>query len=215
MPELPDIVVYIEALSRTIGDRIVGDVQLRSPFVVRSFEPDLREIIGKRVLGFRRLAKRIVWELQDDLFIVFHLMIAGRFHWRQPESVPRSKRDLVAFHFDNGTLMLTEVSSKKRASVHVCRGAASLAAHRRAGVEILDCEFKQFEQVLLSENHTLKRALTDQRLFSGIGNAYSDEILHAAKLSPVKWTSRLVEAERQRLFVAAQSTLNEWTCRFA
>ena len=213
MPELPDIVVYLEALSRYIGDRVIQQTQLRSPFVVRTIDPDISEIAGKRLTGFRRLAKRIVWELDDDLFVVFHLMIAGRFHWRKPGSAPRSKQDLVAFHFDHGTLMLTEASPKKRASIHVHRGAMDLEIHRRGGLEVLECSLDQFKQALQSENHTPKRALTDQRLFSGIGNAYSDEILHAARLSPVQWTSRLDDQQLERLYSATQSTLTKWTKR--
>lgn len=211
MPELPDIVVYIEALQRFIGGRTIDKVLLRSPFVVRTFDPDLAEITGKRVTGFRRLSKRIVWEVEDDLFIVFHLMIAGRFHWRKTGSAPKTKRDLVAFQFEQGTLMLTEASPKKRASIHVFRGEAGLADHTRGGLEVLECSFEEFRKALCCENHTLKRSLTDQRLFSGIGNAYSDEILHAAQLSPIRWTSRLTTEEIERLYAATQQTLKEWT----
>ena len=211
MPELPDILVYIDALSRHIGGQRVEKVLLRSPFVVRTFQPELVDLTGKRILGFRRFGKRIVWEVEDDLFLVFHLMIAGRFHWRKVGVVPRSKRDLVAFQFQDGTLMLTEASAKKRASIHIVRGESNLGDYHRGGIEVLDCSYHQFREALLCENHTLKRSLTDQRLFSGIGNAYSDEILHAAQLSPIRWTSRLTDAEVKRLFTATQETLRRWT----
>lgn len=213
MPELPDVVVYIEALDRFIGGRTIDSIQLRSPFLVRSVEPDLFEAESKRVLGFRRLGKRIVWELEDDLFLVFHLMIAGRFHWKKSGAKMRAKIDQAAFHFDSGALMLTEASKKKRASLHIVRGAAGLAEHHRGGLEPLECDESDFREALQRENHTLKRALADPSLFSGIGNAYSDEILHAAQLSPIKWTSRLTDEEITRLYLATQMTLSDWIDR--
>lgn len=210
MPELPDVVIYLESLERFVGQREIQRIDLRSPFVVRSIEPDLFEAQGKTVIGFRRLGKRIVWELSDDLFLVVHLMIAGRFHWKKPNTRPTRKVDLAAFQFENGTLMLTEASSKKRAGLWLVRGEAGLAEHQPGGLEILDCDEATFRTTLTSKNHTLKRALTNPKIFSGIGNAYSDEILHAACLSPIKWTSRLSEDEISRLFQSVQATMQEW-----
>lgn len=210
MPELPDILLYLSALGRFIVGHRIERVELRSPFLVRTIEPDLKSIEGRKVLGLRRLGKRIVWELDGDLFLVFHLMIAGRYHWRKPGARPRAKTDLAAFHFKHGVLMLTEASPKKRASLHVIEGVTGLAEHDRGGLEVLACTPAEFRRALLCENHTLKRALADPRLFSGIGNAYSDEILHAARLSPVKHTSRLDEEEIARLFAAVQGTLRHW-----
>ncbi len=213
MPELPDVVIYIEALERFIGGAVIDGIELRSPFLVRSFEPDLREAQGKKVLGFRRLGKRIAWELEGEVYLVFHLMIAGRFHWKKPGVRPRGKIDLLAVHFASGTLMLTEASQKKRASLHVVQHESALAEHQPPGLEVLEADESEFRNALLSENHTLKRALTDPRLFSGVGNAYSDEILHTARLSPVKWTSRLDDAEVKRLYEATQTCLSEWIDR--
>ena len=206
MPELPDILLYIHALEGHIQGQAIESVALRSPFFVRSIDPRLEEAEGKIVRGFRRLGKRVVWELEDDLFLVFHLMIAGRFHWRKPGARPTRKTDLLAFHFQDGTLMVTEAGSKKRASLHVLRGEGGLSEHDRGGLEVLDCSLADFQGVLKRENHTLKRHLSDPRLLSGIGNAYSDEILHAAGLSPFKWTSQLDDDEVVRLFQATRST---------
>ena len=213
MPELPDVALYIDALGREIGGRTIDRTELRSPFFVRSFDPGLEAAHGREVRGFRRIGKRIVWELEGELFLVFHLMIAGRYHWRKPGSKPRGRIDLAAFHFDKGVLMVTEAGSKKRASLHLVQGEAGLADHDPGGLEVLDAGEEEFRQALLSENHTLKRSLTDPRLFSGIGNAYSDEILHAARLSPVKWTSRLTGEEIARLHEASRSTLALWVER--
>jgi formamidopyrimidine-DNA glycosylase len=213
MPELPDVLAYLTALERQIGAQTIDAIQLRSPFLVRTFEPKLEAAEGRRVCGFRRLGKRIVWELEDELFLVFHLMIAGRYHWKKAGTRPTRKVDLAAFHFEAGTLMLTEAGSKKRASLHVLSGAEALADHDPGGLEVLDASLEAFASVLRRRNHTLKRALTDPRLFSGIGNAYSDEILHAAGLSPVKWTSRLTEDEVQRLYGATHTTLEAWCQR--
>ena len=210
MPELPDVLAYLTALERQIGGKSILDIQLRSPFLVRTVEPRLDTAVGRQVLGFERLGKRIIWRLEDDLFLVFHLMIAGRYHWKKAATRPTRKVDLAAFHFDAGTLLLTEAGSKKRASLHVISGADGLAAHDPGGLEVLDTDLDAFVEVLRRRNHTLKRALTDPRLFSGIGNAYSDEILHAAGLSPVKWTSRLTDEEAARLYAATQTTLGEW-----
>jgi len=213
MPELPDVVVYIDALQRFIQDRTIEKIFVRSPFLVRTFEPSIEEAEGKTVAGFRRYGKRIVWELDDELFLVFHLMIAGRFHWKKPKTNPRTKVDLAAFQFVNGTLMLTEASQKKRASLHVVKGESGLAEFETDALDVSDCSEQAFRERLTEQNHTLKRALTDPRLFSGIGNAYSDEILHAARLSPIKWTSRLEPEEITRLFKAVQQTLDSWTGR--
>jgi len=213
VPELPDVTIYLEALGRTIRGKTIEKIVLRSPFVLRSVEPDLFEAEGKAVHGFHRLGKRIVWELEADLYLVFHLMIAGRFHWKKPETKPRSKVDLIAFGFESGVLMMTEAGTKKRSSLHVVRGQEGLGVHERRGLEVLIADEASFRRVLLSDNHTLKRVLTDPQLFSGIGNAYSDEILHAAKLSPVRWTSRLTNEEISRLFRATQDTLQLWIQR--
>jgi formamidopyrimidine-DNA glycosylase len=213
MPELPDILSYLAALeARIVGQRI-EKIAIRSPFVLRTVEPDLFSFEGKMVQDLSRIGKRIVWHFEGDLFLIFHLMIAGRYHWRKRGAKPTRKNDLAAFQFPTGTLMLTEASPKKRASLHAVHGRAALAQFDRGGLEVLDCTSEQFQAALLRENHTLKRALSDPRLFSGIGNAFSDEILHAAQLSPVMLTSRLSPAEIAALFAATQSVLGQWTVR--
>ncbi len=213
MPELPDIEVYLRAL----GERIVGEpvtkVRLASPFLVRSYDPPLKAIEGHRVLGLRRLGKRIVMELDGDLFVIIHLMIAGRFRYQKAGAKLPGKLGLCAFDFPAGSLLLTEASKKRRASLHVVQGVAALADHDPGGCEPLAATRSVFTEALKRENHTLKRSLTDPRLFSGIGNAYSDEILHRAELSPVKWTSRLSDAEIRRLYEATQAVLSEWVAR--
>jgi formamidopyrimidine-DNA glycosylase len=181
---------------------------------VRSFDPPIAQAEGKRVTGLRRLGKRIVFELEGGLFLVLHLMISGRLHWRTGPVNVRGKTALAAFDFDNGTLLLTEASSKKRASLHLVKGEAALAPFQRGGLEVLEANEKAFIAALRSENHTVKRALTDPRLFSGIGNAYSDEILHRARLSPAKWTSRLTDEEASRLYGATREVLTKWTNEF-
>jgi formamidopyrimidine-DNA glycosylase len=188
-------------------------IQVRSPFLVRTVVPDLMTLEGRIVRDVSRIGKRIVWHFDEELFLVFHLMIAGRFHLKKSGTLPKGKNDLAAFGFEGFTLMLTEASQKKRASLHVLTGRASLDAHDPGGLEPLEASLADFHAALTRENHTLKRALTDPRLFSGIGNAYSDEILHAAKLSPVTLTSRLDEEQIQRLFAATKSTLESWTER--
>lgn len=213
MPELPDIAIYLEALRRRFAGQRLESIALRSAFLVRTVEPDLFQAEGRVVLGFERLGKRIAWRLEGDLFLVFHLMIAGRFHLRAAGARPRTKADLAAFRFADATVMLTEASPKQRASLHVVAGEAGLAAHRPGGLEVLAASLDQFRDRLVCENHTLKRALTDPWLFSGIGNAYSDEILHAARLSPVKLTRRLSDEEIARLFTAARDTLSRWVER--
>ncbi len=221
MPELPDVTVYCESLDRFYTGKHIRRVDLKSPFLVRTIAPDLFEVEGRRVLGFRRLGKRIVWELKDELFLVVHLMIAGRFHRKKPGARPKGKTDLAALHFADApdgeiidTLFLTEASPKKRASIHVVLGEPGLDAHQPGGLEVLDATLEQFAAALRKENHTAKRSLTTPRLFSGIGNAYSDEILHAARLSPLKTTKRLTDEEVERLYHAVRQTLTEWTERF-
>ena len=213
MPELPDILSYLAALRPRIVGQPLVKIAVKSPFLVRTVEPDLYSLAGQTVQDLSRIGKRIVWHFADELYLVFHLMIAGRFHWKKPGVRPSGKNDLAAFSFPAGTLMLTEASQKKRASLHVVRGRAALAAHDRGGLEPLDCTLAAFRTALTRENHTLKRALADPRLFSGIGNAYSDEILHAARLSPVTLTSRLSAGEIDRLHAAVHSVLSEWTTR--
>ena len=213
MPELPDVIVYVESLKTRFLGKAIQKIHLRSPFLVRSFEIDLYEAEGKSVCGFRRLGKRIIWELEDELFLVFHLMIAGRYHLRKPNSKPTGKKDLAAFCFDDATVMLTEASTKKRASLHVVRGEDMLMSHNPNGLEVLECRPEEFATRIRSRNHTLKRALTSPSLFSGIGNAYSDEILHGARLSPLKHTQKLTDDEVQRLFEATRETLSEWLNR--
>jgi formamidopyrimidine-DNA glycosylase len=210
MPELPDVTVYIEALEERVLNQAIKKIRLGSPFVLRSFEPPVREAEGKRVLRLRRLGKRVVFELADDLFLVVHLMIAGRFHWKPPGAKIARKYGLAAFDFPSGTLLLTEAGTKKRASLHLMSGIDGLQELDPKGLEIFDADFAAFREALTRENHTLKRALTDPRLFSGIGNAYSDEILHRARLSPVQLTTRLKESEMEMLYGAIRETLLEW-----
>ena len=215
MPELPDILAYIRALEARVKGRCLQKIRLNSPFLLRTVSPSPRELEGKRVLGLRRIGKRIVFELEDDLFLVIHLMIAGRLHWKPPGAKVAGKVGLAAFDFENGTLTLTEASPKKRAGLYLARGEHALRAMDPGGLEVLDAPLEAFRTVLVSENHTLKRALTDPRLFSGIGNAYSDEILHQARLSPVKLTKRMTEDEIERLHSAIQATMHEWIGRLA
>jgi formamidopyrimidine-DNA glycosylase len=213
MPELPDITVYLEALApRVIGEKIES-VVIRSPFLVRSVDPPVEAAVGKRVAALERIGKRIVLALEDDLFIVLHLMVAGRLRWRPPGAAPKGRMQLATFGFAKGTLLLTEAGTRKQASLHIVRGRAALAELDPGGLEVLEATLEEFGQRLRSGNHTLKRALTDPRLLSGIGNSYSDEILHRARLSPVKLTSRLDAAEVERLFVAAREVLVGWTDR--
>jgi formamidopyrimidine-DNA glycosylase len=213
MPELPDIVVYLECLHPRVVGQTLLRVRLTSPFLLRSVEPPLVAAEGKTVRGLRRLGKRIVLALEDELFLVLHLMIAGRLHWKAPGAKPPGRIGLAAFDFPAGVLVLTEAGTKRRASLHLVRGEEQLAEHQPGGLEVLDAGRGTFRAALLRENHTLKRALTDPRLFSGIGNAYSDEILHRARLSPLAWTSRLSDDDCARLFEATRATLVEWTGR--
>jgi len=217
VPELPDVTAYIEALRPRVVDRPLLAVRLGSPFVLRSVDPPIREAEGRRVEGLRRIGKRIVFELEGGLFLVLHLMVAGRLHWKTPSSgsgMLRGRTNVAALDFDDGTLLLTEASTKKRASLHLVRGEAALAAFERGGIEPLEATEAEFIAGLKRENHTLKRSLTDPRLFSGIGNAYSDEILHAARMSPAKLTSRLTDEEAARLHAATREVLSAWTGRF-
>ena len=213
MPELPDITVYVDALARRIVGERLGRIRLVSPFLLRSVAPLLDTAHDRPVLGVRRLGKRLVIALDHELFLVLHLMIAGRLRWRDAGAAVPKKLGLAAFDFTSGTLILTEAGSKKRASLHLLQGEDALRAHDRGGVEVLQTTLGAFTEALRRENHTLKRALTDPRLFSGIGNAYSDEILHAAGLSPVRLTRRLTEAEVERLFDATRVTLTTWIAR--
>jgi formamidopyrimidine-DNA glycosylase len=210
MPELPDLESYLVAQRQKIQDRDIRQILIRSPFVLRSFDPIIDVAVGRVVKDIFRAGKRLVWDLGDELYLVFHLMIAGRFHWKKGVYAARGKNDLAAFVFDQGTLALTEASPKKRASLMLVRGRQALREQDRGGLEPLECTFQEFCERLDRENHTLKRTLADPRLFSGIGNAYSDEILLAAKLSPLLWTSRLNAEQRSDLFVAMQSVLTTW-----
>lgn len=213
MPELPDVALYIEALQSRIVGQPLQRIRLVSPFLLRNVDPPLHLAEGKRVVGLRRIGKQIVWELEDSLFLVFHLMIAGRFHWKKPGSKPAGKVGLAAFEFPPGSLHLTEASTKKRASLHCVRGSETLARFNRGGVEVFDSTIEQFREALKRENHTLKRTLTDPRLFSGIGNSYSDEILHRAGLSPLLLSQKLSNEESGRLFESTRIVLREWIDR--
>lgn len=211
MPELPDVTVYVDALEkRCVGHTLTG-IRLASPFVLRTVDPPIKELVGREVIAMRRIAKRIVLELTESRFIVIHLMIAGRFKWEtKPGAKIPGRVGVAAFDFDDGTLILTEASKKKRASIHLVRGADGLAAFSRGGIEPLSADLDTFREALTRERHTLKRALTDQRLISGIGNAYSDEILHRAKLSPMKRSDQLTDEELATLHAATQEVLTEW-----
>jgi formamidopyrimidine-DNA glycosylase len=213
VPELPDVTLYVEALERRIVGRRLKEIRLTSPFVLRTAVPPIGDAHGRRVAGVRRLGKRIVIELEGALFLVLHLMIAGRLRWLLPGARPPARITLATFIFDAGVLVFTEAGTRKRASLHLIQGAAALAEFDRGGVEVQDIDATAFAARLQQENHTLKRALTDPRLFSGIGNAYSDEILHRARLSPLTLTRKLAAAETERLFGSAQAVLAEWTER--
>jgi formamidopyrimidine-DNA glycosylase len=213
MPELPDIVVYVESLARRITDVHLKSLSLNNPFLLRTAVPPIALAQGKRVLGVERVGKRIVIELEGELFLVVHLMVAGRLHWREANAKAPGKSALAVFVFDSGSLFLTEAGTKRRASLHFVAGEDALRALHAGGIEVLDLDSQQFAQRLRSENHTLKRALTDPRIFSGIGNAYSDEILHLARLSPIAMSAKLSDEEVLRLFDAARATLTHWTER--
>ena len=213
MPELPDLTVYMEALRSRIEGEVLREVVVASPFVLRSVDPPISSAAGHTVTGIERMGKRIVIGLDGDLWIVIHLMIAGRFRWLAPGKKPPAKLGLAGFLFDTGALWLTEAGTKRRASLHLVAGRSALAEFGRGGLEPLEATQADFVARLRSENHTLKRALTDPRLFSGIGNAYSDEILHRARLSPLLWTSRLDDEGAARLYDAVRETLVDWIDR--
>lgn len=210
MPELPDINLYVEKIDERIRGQVLDDIRVSKPFLVRSFDPPLSAANGKRITELRRLGKRIVFGLEADFWLVLHLMVAGRLHWHDEPVAITGKHKLAAFDFPNGCLTLTEAGTKKRASLYLVGSARALAEHDPGGIEPLDCSCDEFRTQLLRENRTLKRALTNSRLFSGIGNAYSDEILHAAHLSPIKLTSKLSEVEVRSLFDATRQTLEYW-----
>jgi len=210
VPELPDIALYLGALApRVVGSRLER-LRIASPFLLRTAEPPVADLAGRQVVAVRRIGKRIVLAFDGDTFVVLHLMIAGRLHWKPAGAQIPRRAGLAAFDFPNGTLLLTEAGSKHRASLHVVRGREALAAHDRGGLDVLTATLEQFREALARESHTLKRALTDPRLFDGIGNAYSDEILHAARLSPLRLTTQLTADEVERLFRAVRDTLVTW-----
>ena len=213
MPELPDVELYLSALRARIAGHTLEGIRLATPFLLRSVEPPLHRAEGRMVTGFRRIGKRIVWELEGDLFLVFHLMIAGRFKWRDRGVLIARRVGLAAFDFTHGTLLLTEVATQKRASLHVVEGVNALASFDPGGLEVMTSDAGAFAAALQKESHTLKRALTDPHLFSGIGNAYSDEILHRARLSPFKLTRQLTTKDIAALHAATIATLAEWTRR--
>jgi formamidopyrimidine-DNA glycosylase len=210
MPELPDITAYLDALAaRILGERLL-QVRIASPFLLRSFDPPLAAVSGKSVQGLRRLGKRIAIGLDEDLWLVLHLMIAGRLHWKAPGAKLAGKYNLAAFDFQKGSLVLTEAGAKRRAALYVVQGEVALAEHDPGGIDVLVVDVEQFAAVLRSRNHTIKRALADPSLMSGIGNAYSDEILHRARLSPFALTQKMSDADIARLFTATRDVLTEW-----
>jgi len=213
MPELPDITVYIESLERRVVGNALDRVSIASPFVLRSVDPPISTIEGLELTGLRRIGKRIVFVFAPDLFLVLHLMVSGRLQWHAVAPKPNRKLHLASFTFDTGTLLLTEAASKKRASLHLVRGEQALAEFDRGGIEIFDCALADFAGRLRVENHTLKRSLADPRLFSGIGNAYSDEILHRAQLPPLLLTAKMTDEQIERLFNATRAVMTEWTSR--
>ena len=210
MPELPDITIYLEALAQRIVGQPLERARITSPSLLRTVDPPLAAAEGRKVVGLRRIGKRIVWEMEGGIFLVFHLMIAGRFKWRPQGTSPPARVGLASFDFPTGTLLLTEASPKHRASLHVVEGEAGLAAHDPGGLDVLAADLDAFRSRLQSESHTLKRALTDPHLFDGIGNWLSDEILHAAKLSLFQLTGKLTEEEIARLYEATQKTTRFW-----
>lgn len=215
MPELPDIAAYVTALERRIAGQTLTGVSIAKPFVLRTADPPISSLVGCTVRELRRVGKRIAIEFDDNLWLVVHLMIAGRFQWREPgASLAVNRATLASFTFPNGTLVLTEAGAKRRASIHVVRGEAALATIDPGGIEPLESDFETFRAALAAENHTLKRALTDPHVISGIGNAYSDEILHAAQLSPIAQTQKLDDEQWKKLYDATQSTLRLWIDRF-
>jgi len=213
MPELPDIALYLDALASRVVGKQLERLRIASPFLLRTADPPVADLVGRAIRDVRRLGKRIVLALEDDYFVVLHLMIAGRLHWKSAGALIPRRAGLAAFDFPNGTLLLTEAGTKHRASLHILRGAAALAAHDPGGLDVLAATLEQFRSALTRESHTLKRALTDPHLLDGIGNAYSDEILHAARLSPLRLTGRITPEESERLFHAVRHTLTSWMAR--
>ena len=213
MPELPDITVYIEALEQRIGGHMLERVQIAGPFLLRTASPPIDSLQGRKVTALRRIGKRIAIGFDNDIWLVFHLMIAGRLHWSEKRKVPDGRRTLAALDFDSGTLTLTEAGARKRASLHVVEGEAALQKLDPGGIDVMAATRDEFSAALTQENHTLKRSLTDPHFFSGIGNAYSDEILHRAQLSPVALTQRLKPDEITRLYEATRASLKEWVER--
>ncbi len=213
MPELPDVTVYVEHLRRRVQGHVLVGIELVSPFVLRSVEPRPDVLVGERVAAVSRIGKRIVLELEAELFAVIHLMIAGRFHWLKPDAKLNRKRTLAAFRFAHGTLQMTEAGTQRRASLHLVRGREALAEHDPGGADVFSLATAELAALLREENHTLKRALTDPRVLDGIGNTYSDEILHAAKLSPIKLTQKLDDDEVARLHEACKAVLSGWIDR--
>ncbi|HEY4310743.1 MAG TPA: DNA-formamidopyrimidine glycosylase family protein [Pirellulales bacterium] len=210
MPELPDITIYLDALAaRIMGERLL-QARITSPFLLRTFDPPIAAVSGKNVQTLRRLGKRIAIGLDDDLWLVLHLMIAGRLHWKAPGARLAGKYNLAAFDFHNGSLILTEAGAKRRAALYIVQGEAALAEHDPGGIDVLAADVERFSAVLRSRNHTIKRALADPSLMSGIGNAYSDEILHRARLSPFTLTQKMSDAEIAQLFTATRDVLTEW-----
>jgi formamidopyrimidine-DNA glycosylase len=213
VPELPDILLYLHALRPRIVGRPVEGVRLASPFLLRSIAPPVTAVVGRRIVDLHRLGKRVVIEAEDELFLVFHLMIAGRFRWKARGTKVPGKVGLLALDFPDGTLIMTEAGTKRQASLYVVQGRTALAQHDPGGLDVVNLDLQAFRAAVMRENHTLKRALTDPHLFSGIGNAYSDEILHAARLSPFKQTGSLDANEVRRLYDATRLTLTDWTAR--
>jgi formamidopyrimidine-DNA glycosylase len=213
LPELPDVTVYLEALTSRVLGKEIRRIRLGNPFVLRTFAPSPRELEGARVVGVRRVGKRVVLECEGARFVVIHLMIAGRLHWKAAGAKLAGRQSLAAFDFDDASLTLTEAGTRRRASIHLVEGEAALLAMDPGGIEVLECNENAFYRALVHENHTLKRALTDPHILSGIGNAYSDEILHRAKLSPTKLTRQLTREESALLLEAIRDTLTEWTDR--
>jgi len=213
VPELPDLTVYLESLAARIANRRLARVRLLNPFLLRTALPPIARVEGRKVLNLRRLGKRIVVGLEDELYLVLHLMIAGRLRWIEGNNKAPARITLALFEFDNGVLAFTEAGTKRRASLHVVEGKASLDAMNPGGIEVMEVDLRTFRERLIGENHTLKRALTDPRLFAGIGNAYSDEILHRARLSPVALTGQLTQEEIARLFSSTREVLGQWTER--
>lgn len=213
MPELPDITIYLEALrSRVFGQSLVR-TRIASPFLMRTFDPPIESLHGKRATKFERLGKRLAIQFETDVWLILHLMIAGRLHWKPSGAKLTGKNGLAALDFENGTLLLTEAGSKRRVSLHVVSGESAMRLHDPGGIEIFSTSLAEFADALIRSNHTVKRVLTDPRVFSGIGNAYSDEILHRARLSPVKLTQKLTSDEIERLFLATQETIRVWIDR--